>query len=188
MATTQLFVELLIIGIGAGIWFVLLLAAILGYRFDGGIPKMDTLLLVVLGGTAYVLGITVDRLARGLFKGVERLLAKNRLSDPELTETRERYILVNSEPLARQIQYNRSRLRICRSWTLNILLTLLTFLVWNLRVGAVQLAPCLAVIAVGCMICVLVATVAWILSADCEKNLRDSYKFLRERKDEMVNP
>ncbi len=34
----QLFVELLIIGMGAGIWFALLLAAILGYRFDSGNP------------------------------------------------------------------------------------------------------------------------------------------------------
>jgi hypothetical protein len=186
MATTQVFVELLIIGMGAGIWLVLLLAAILGYRFDTVIPKADTWCVVVLGGLAYVLGITVDRLARNLFKAVENRMGRKRSHDAEASERRERYILTNSEALAGQIHYNRSRLRICRAWTLNIFLTLVFFLFWNLRVGAIEPGTCAAMIVVGCVLCALVATAAWTLSGDCEKNLVGSYTFLKEQKERMT--
>lgn len=179
MTTTQLFAELLIIGIGATIWLALLLAAIFGYRFDIGIPKIDTSFLVVLGGLAYVLGIAVDRLARAIFSLVEKVLSKDRLPDPEVIE---RHILISSEALARQIQYNRSRLRICRAWALNLLLTLPAFVAWNLRVEAMRLVPCLVVLGVGFLICALMAGVAWVLSADHDKNLQDSYEFLKKCK------
>ncbi|MGA2401648.1 MAG: hypothetical protein ABSG91_08060 [Syntrophobacteraceae bacterium] len=149
MTTTQLFVELLIIGIGAGIWFALLLAAIFGYRFDIGIPKIDTSLLVVLGSMAYVLGIAIDRLARMLFRFAEKVLAKDRLPNPEEIE---RHIFVSSEALTRQIQYNRSRLRICRAWAFNLLLALPVLVVWNLRVGGMCLFPCLVVVGIGFLI------------------------------------
>ena len=181
MTTTQLFVELLIIGIGAAIWFVLLVAAIFGYRFDIGIPKIDTSLLVVLGSMAYVLGIAIDRLARTLFRFAEKVLAKDRLPNPEEIE---RYILVSSKELARQIQYNRSRLRICRAWAFNLLLALAAFVGWSLRVGGNRLVPCLVVVGIGFLICVLVAGTAWVLSADHDKNLRHSYKFLEKYKSE----
>ncbi|MGA3116134.1 MAG: hypothetical protein ABSF90_17070 [Syntrophobacteraceae bacterium] len=181
MTTTQLFVELLIIGIGAAIWFGLLLAAIFGYRFDVGILKIDTSLLVVLGSMAYVLGIAVDRLARTLFRFAEEVLAKGRLANPEEIE---RLILVSSEALARQIQYNRSRLRICRAWAFNILLALPVFVAWNLRVGAMRLVFCWLVVGIGFLICALMAGTAWVLSADHDKNLRDSDKFLEGYKSE----
>jgi len=188
MATTQVFVELLIIGMGTGIWLMLLLAAILGYRFDTGIPRADTWCVVVVGGLAYVLGITVDRLARNLFKAVENRMGRKRSHDVEASERKERYILVNSEPLARQIHYNRSRLRICRAWTLNIFLTLVFFLIWNLRVEVIDAGTCGGVIVVGCMLCALVAAAAWTLSGDCEKNLLDSYTFLKEQKEGATKP
>jgi hypothetical protein len=99
----------------------------------------------------------------------------------------ERYILVFSEALARQIQYNRSRLRICRAWALNLLLALPAFVAWNLRVDAIRLVPCLLILGIGLLICVLVAGVAWLLSIDHDKNLRDSYEFLRKHKSEDAN-
>ncbi|MGA7494797.1 MAG: hypothetical protein WB930_18440 [Syntrophobacteraceae bacterium] len=181
MTTTQLFVELPIIGIGAAIWFGFLLAAIFGYRFDVGIPKIDTPLLVVLGSMTYVLGIAIDRLARTLFGYAEKVLAKDRLPDPEEIE---RHILLSSEVLARQIQYNRSRLRICRAWALNILLALPVFAAWNLRVGGMRSVPCWVVVGIGFLICALISGTAWVLSADHDKNLRDSYKFLERHKSE----
>jgi hypothetical protein len=94
----------------------------------------------------------------------------------------ERHILVSSEPLWRQIQYNRSRLRICRAWAVNAFLILTAFMVWNIRVKVVQVGPFLAMVGLGLLICALMAWAAWALLQDYYKNLRDSYVFLRESK------
>lgn len=153
-------------------------------RFEVGIPKIekiDTSILIVLGSMAYVLGIAVDRLARTLFGFAEKVLAKDRLPNPEEIERR---ILVSSEALTRQIQYNRSRLRICRAWAFNLLLALPAFVAWNLSVGAMRSVSCWLVVGIGFLICALMAGTAWVLSADYDKNLRDSCKFLERYKSE----
>lgn len=183
MTTTQLFAELLVIGIGAAFWLGLLLAAAFGYRFDVGIPKLDTSLFVVLLAIAYVLGIVVDRLAYAILSPLEKvqssaIMEKAALPSPQEME---RYIVVASEALGRQIQYNRSRLRICRAWVLNALLISLTFVAWNMRVGAVSLMLSLALVGVGFAICILMGWTARTLLRDYYKNLLASYEFLKSK-------
>ena len=43
---------------------------------------------------------------------------------------RVKYIVVNSEPLRSRLEYNRSRLRICRSWIINFSFIFIVSFVW----------------------------------------------------------
>jgi len=68
MNTTNLFVELVIIGIGAGVWLLLTLLCVFGYSW---IPLEKIMTLPALIPTLallYVLGIVVDRMADFAFQ------------------------------------------------------------------------------------------------------------------------
>ena len=86
-----------------------------------------------------------------------------------------------SETLGRQIQYNRSRLRICRAWVLNVFLASIAFVVWNARVGAVPFFPALILVGTGLAVCLLLGWTARALSRDHYINVLDSYYFLKKR-------
>jgi len=183
MTTTQLFAELVVIGIGAALWLSLCLAAVFGYRFCGGLRPLDAGSFLAFLGVAYVLGIVVDRLAYELMRPIEKANWSAAIVDnvgffPEALNV-ERYILVSSEALGKQVQYNRSRLRICRAWVLNSLLTLMAFVAWNLRLGVVRPMTCLLLVAMGVLICLLMGWATWAVSRDHYNNLRDSYVFLK---------
>lgn len=120
MNTTDLFVELIIIGVGATIWAVLLVLSIFGY---GWVP-FDHLfalpsLLPILAIT-YILGIVTDRVADNLFDALwkSKLAQQFYAKDGDDYDDR-RYIYLRSERLASLLEYGRSRLRICRGWVLN---------------------------------------------------------------------
>jgi hypothetical protein len=183
MATTQLFAELLVIGVGVACWLSLLVAAALGYRFDEGIPKLDPSLLVALGGVAYVLGIVVDRLAYALLGPIERAQSNAIVAGAGYPEPQEmeRDVLASSEALGRQVQYNRSRLRICRAWAINALLVSVAFVVWNVRVRVVPLRPSLVLVAAGLSVCILMAWTTRALVRDHYKNIFASYEFLTKK-------
>jgi hypothetical protein len=66
LTTTQLFVELLVIGIGVVLWVALFVAALFGYRFDEGLSRLDPLWFIVVGAVAYALGIAMDRSVRAV--------------------------------------------------------------------------------------------------------------------------
>lgn len=120
----------------------------------------------------YVPGIVVDRLAHGLFKALEmHSSGRAGLQKPEETE---RYVVASSKALGRQIQCNRSRLRICRPWTLNALLVSLAFVVWNARVEAVPFLPSLVLVGVGVAACILMAWGTWALMQDQTSGVRIS--------------
>ncbi len=68
MNTTDLFVELIIIGIGGAIWLCLLIFGMFGYDW---VPLDETLALAALIpflSVAYVLGIIIDRVADAIFE------------------------------------------------------------------------------------------------------------------------
>jgi hypothetical protein len=190
MATTELFAELLVIGIGAAIWLALLLGAVFGYRVDGGLPTIDTSALVALAGVAYVFGIVVDRLAYDVFRGVERRLSKTILGTRDLPAPAilEREILTGSKILGSQIQYNRSRLRICRAWTLNGAFITLAYMAWNFTVGAAGWWQSATLAGMGSLLCVSSAWAARRLTRDHYNNLKESYEFLRNRKSRYTEP
>lgn len=182
MTTTQLFAELVVIGIGAGLWLSLFGAAVTHHRIDQGLPRPESAVLVAFVGVAYVLGIVIDRLAYSLLKPVEEADAQRTLTAAGLPDapTVERYVLVRSTALGKQIQYNRSRLRICRAWVLNAILISLGLIAWNPKISRLALGPYLFLLVLGILVSVLLGWTTRKLSQDHYNNLRDSYLFLQK--------
>ena len=131
MSTTSLFVELLIIGAGAAIWVGLLIVAVFDVEWLPALAASKELalpmLLPVLSIT-YVLGILVDRLADRIFDGKSDRLRAERFPSREDYRHARTLIYVQSESLRDLFEYGRSRLRICRGWTVNSAFILITFL------------------------------------------------------------
>ena len=181
MATTQLFIELLIIGIGAAVWLAFLLAVILSFPWGSPLPDLNAVYLAALSGVAYVVGIVVDRLARSAFRFAEnhhrnQVFGKNQ--DPSV-EDREKYVLVNSSSLREQIVYNRSRLRICRAWILNFTLTGGCAGAWAIQQRVWTIA---AIALIGLALSGLTAYTANLLARDHYENIQHSYNFLTKNK------
>jgi hypothetical protein len=124
----------------------------------------------------------MDRLAFEFFKPLERMHERALRQKPGIPspETIERLILISSKALGQQIQYNRSRLRICRAWALNGLLTTFAFAAWNLRVAAVAPPLCIILVASGLVVSVMIGWVAFAISRDHYNNLSQSYRFLTD--------
>ncbi len=180
MSTTHLIAELLVIGIGAACWLALAIAAALGYKLEYGVPRLDAAYLILLSAVAYVLGIVVDRLARSLLNPIEdsqRRKIFGALSAAEV-ESLERYVLTHSEPLARQIQYNRSRLRICRAWLINTLLILVAYLAWYWRTRVASLDLTLLFTGGIALALLLLGLTVWSLMRDHYINVLRSHEFL----------
>lgn len=133
MNTTNLFVELVVIGVGAAVWVVLLLLSLFGY----GWISFDTLLSfpALIPGLAivYVLGIVIDRIADKIFERWATPLGSQWFKSAEEYRRARMLIYTRSDALRDLFEYSRSRLRICRGWALNSLFILLTLnlFVWS---------------------------------------------------------
>ncbi|MEM9804632.1 MAG: hypothetical protein AAF959_05085, partial [Cyanobacteria bacterium P01_D01_bin.56] len=132
--TTDLFVELIVIGVGATIWVILLVLSVFGYdwvAFDQvfALPSLLPILAIT-----YILGIVTDRVADNLFDVVwkSKLAQQFYPKDGDDYDDR-RYIYLRSERLASLLEYGRSRLRICRGWVLNTTLILISLNLFILR-------------------------------------------------------
>ncbi len=134
MNTTDLFVELIVIGVGATMWVALLVLSVFGYDwvpFDHlfALPSLLPILAIT-----YILGIVTDRLADGLFDAIWKSnLAQQFYGQDGDDYDDRRYIYLRSERLASLLEYGRSRLRICRGWCLNTLLILVCLDLFILR-------------------------------------------------------
>ena len=123
MNTTNLFVELIVIGVGALAWVVLLVLSVTGWQWVPVEKVFSAGALVPLLSIVYVLGIVSDRIADSVFESLwNDKLRKNRFPDVDDYHAARRHILTRSERLSDLLEYGRSRLRICRGWTLNSVL------------------------------------------------------------------
>lgn len=194
MNVTALFVELLVIGMGTATWLALFLAAILGYRFDTHLLQENPALIGTLTAIVYVLGIVVDRLVRDLFmptleaKARSAVFTADRIAHvkaiaPDIDEGNlsmemEKFIRANSESLAHKIDYNRSRLRICRAWILHFALIGVGFTWWNSRVQLVDAATQVWLLSGDVLLMVLTWRVAYLLAMDHHKDLIESFQIV----------
>ncbi|HET6229816.1 MAG TPA: hypothetical protein VFE05_07070 [Longimicrobiaceae bacterium] len=147
MSTTNLFVELIVIGVGAMAWVVLLVLAFFGWDSIAWLRPNDAAAAIPLLAVTYLLGIVTDRLADALFEDVRRIAARRHLEPPSTTgsgagrlvdlavATRKptaydeatdayhsaRHTLLQGERFIPILEYGRSRLRICRGWVFNAL-------------------------------------------------------------------
>lgn len=126
MKTTNLVVELVVIGVGSLTWIVLFLSCL---PFDywpllaAVKPWMWVPLSVPILAFIYVLGIVTDRVSDWIFD----LLWGNKILREYFKNVdgyylARRQILQTSDHLTELLDYGRSRLRVCRSWFFHSLL------------------------------------------------------------------
>lgn len=116
MATTRLFVELIVIGTAPLLVLALLAAALLGPEalLPGfALTPVQGLLLLPF---AYVLGIVTDRAADAWFQRRRSEIRSEEFGSEEGVHAARRRILENAGKVAEFMEYTRSRIRICRGW------------------------------------------------------------------------
>lgn len=117
MNATNLFVEIVVIGLGAAMVVAMAVLALFGYEWVPVDALQGTGALLLVTGTVYVLGIVADRLADLAFASA----AKKKRHDSFGTTAayqEARSIVYAKSPMRAQLEYGRSRLRIVRGWTL----------------------------------------------------------------------
>jgi hypothetical protein len=188
MATTSLFVELIVIGIGALAWVTLAILAVFGYSwltFDRATSVMG---LVPLLSLTYLLGIIVDRIADQIFQRPSRRLLAHWFSSQEEYKHAKDVVYLRS-PLRSLMEYNRSRLRICRGWVTNCVAAVLALnlFVWSQLPGDLPRSKLAVTGSVMLVLLGLGTLNAWYqLSIDAYERLFEQAKLLE--KEAVVTP
>jgi D-alanyl-lipoteichoic acid acyltransferase DltB (MBOAT superfamily) len=178
MSTTQLFAELLVSGTGVVIWLAFLLAWAFRISFQDLTSDANIFTLAPIVAIAYVLGIVMDRLGYSIFRGSEHRL-RNRIVDSKESppiRDQEMYVVTNSNELGLQINYNRSRLRICRSWIINFILIAISSALWGYSFdpGTALYLP------IASLLLSLATLFIWSrLVIDHYRNIQTSYNYLK---------
>jgi hypothetical protein len=118
--TTNLFVELLVIGVGASCWIGLLVLTAFGIELTQ-IELLKTYpVLMSLLAVVYLLGIVSDRIADSFFdKLFSRPLRAKYFDQKRDYQDARRVVFNRSDRLADMHEYGRTRIRVCRGWSLN---------------------------------------------------------------------
>lgn len=194
MVTTAIVAEILVTGLLALVWLVLAFLSITGLiRIDATmithLKDWTSLILVLVLGLAYPLGIIVDRAADWLVGPIDRRLRNNHfkyddanLPKAKVSEARLRMLLdAKNERLASFLNYVRSRLRLARSTCLNlILITLAATILLGTQnsIGSIELIAVTA----GGLLLFLLSLFAWVrLSRTYYKRLAQGYKLVTEQ-------
>ena len=193
MATTTLFVEIIIIGLETLACLLGLTGLVTGFsmpslataeQWNTEIKEWATLVTLLVVAAAYVLGILVDRIAddihTGLRKGARKVLAlvgieAGRL--PAAPGLMRLTVLKESEGIAKFLDYQRSRLRIARATVLNLVVGLPIVVEYLARAGHGRRIP-LAV-----SVCVIVAVIYATkgINQAYEKRLAEAYTLLQQQ-------
>jgi len=161
MATTNLFVELIVIGVGAACWVTLCVLATFGiYTFPIQSADMYPLVVFVLP-LVYLLGIISDRVADFLFDRIFSASLRVRYfkATRDYQDAR-RLVLSTSSRLADMHDYGRTRIRICRGWSLNAVLIAAALQFW-LRTSTVHTPWNAKALTWGTAGCLLLAASSW---------------------------
>ncbi|MBD2465132.1 hypothetical protein H6G89_29425 [Oscillatoria sp. FACHB-1407] len=185
MSTTELFVELIIIGMGSAIWIFLLIGSIFGLSWIDSNQLLSLPALIPFLALTYVVGIVFDRIADTLFERIwaEKLFNQYYKNKTDFYDDR-RIIYIHEGRLANLLEYGRSRLRICRGWTLNLILILLTLnlFAWT-RITDANLK--IQVSAFGSLFCILLACGTWFswyrLVLNDFRRVKEQAQFLRNQ-------
>ncbi len=131
MATTPLFVEIIVIGVGAFSALALIVTAALDVPWLLFKDVTAFIFAFPFLALSYVLGIVVDRLADYLHSALSRQASKSR-PFASMAEYHEAHKLIRyySGPVCQHLEYTRSRMRICRGWSVNCVLLLLGANAW----------------------------------------------------------
>jgi hypothetical protein len=131
MTTTAIFAEILVVGLQAMVWLALLclfVADLNGFQVRGiaarlnGAKEWAPLITIFVLGFAYTCGIIVDRLADSIQSSIEKKFSTKTKPDESIPEKRLR-VMKKAPEITKLLEYIRSRRRIARSTSLNLLLT-----------------------------------------------------------------
>lgn len=123
VTTTNLFVELVVIGVGAACWLCLLICGVFGVDVVAADVLQPYPVLVALLAVVYLLGIISDRIADFVFdKLFSSRLREIHFNDKRDYQDSRRLVFNRSGRLADMHDYGRTRIRICRGWALNALI------------------------------------------------------------------
>lgn len=169
MTTTHLFVELLVVGLGALVWLFLLGAGLFGYdlgvAFEGKWLSLETIFPLLT--VAYLFGILIDRFADWLFHWWDARHLRDvfgRFHDPKKAYFRlRRTLIVDAPDLWQHLEYGRSRLRICRGWAVNALLIAAT-LTYDWAMGADAMSSLAVERLIGCDLLLLLLAISCVLA------------------------
>lgn len=192
MSTTDLFVELIVVGLGAFGALAMLLLAVLGVD-----PSLLQQLLAEPAAALpalvliYLLGIVTDRFADRLFnlwwvEHKQQQLYPGGQAQFHLDKT---LVLAQSERFAQLYEYSRSRQRICRGWAFNGVLLLLTAeLLLFCRFNHLAKLPVLATtVALLMLVLVFCCWQAWQLMVNTElKRVQEQAGLLRRQQGEIL--
>lgn len=121
MTTTNVFAELLIIGVETLAWFALLIFCLFGYGWVEFSVFNNLAIAIPLAALSYVAGIIMDRVSDALLAGADHKIRRSVMGDSgaQSFAALRIYILAQSPYLSADLDYLRSRLRIMRSSLLN---------------------------------------------------------------------
>jgi hypothetical protein len=189
MNTTTIHVELLIIGMGTTAWIAFIVAGILRKQF--AITDTNTRILPLVA-LAYVLGIVTDRPVRNIYipllevraqeivftaQKSQRIMSVAPFIDRRnLPMELEKYIRNHSAPLAAKVDYNRSRLRICRAWVIHFFLLGPAFFFWNSRLHFVSTRSAFAFIVLTIAMSAMTLWTTWLLCKDHQRDIAESFE------------
>jgi 8-oxo-dGTP pyrophosphatase MutT (NUDIX family) len=184
MATTALFVEILIVGLEAAVWLAGL-AMVFGWRPpQDWAPLKDTMPLVTLGllGAAYVIGIVVDRVSDSAYRAIRRGLRRLGFVEPDEptpapVSVMRLWVMKESDGISKFIDYQRSRVRIARATVFNLLpgTAVAAAYVWRQGSGGLVVA---GVVGAGCVAALLAFVAAERIHRAHEDRLAEAYLML----------
>jgi hypothetical protein len=184
MSTTDLFVELVIIGVGSAIWIFFLIASIFGLSWIDSSKALSLPALIPFLSLTYVIGIVFDRVADTLFEWIwaKKLFRKYYENKDDFHDDR-RIVYIHEGRLANLLEYGRSRLRICRGWALNsslILLTLNLFAWTKISDSHIKIQVSIF----GSFFCIFLTYGTWFswykLTLDDFRRVKEQANFLRQ--------
>jgi hypothetical protein len=131
MNTTNIFVELVVIGFHTLIGIAIIVLALFGYQNADAEKLLTINLALPVLATAYILGILIDRISDRIFIAQDYKMRPSD-SDANLPSflTMRFYILHKSSDIYAQLEYIRSRLRIARASVFNFILMTIAVLVF----------------------------------------------------------
>ena len=130
MNTTNFFVELIVIGLGAAIAILFVIYPLFDKNMLQAFNQFysssgNGILALIAIPIVYLIGILVDRVADFCLKRNEKRIQETYFEDNMAVRDARTLVFSNSERLSNLLDYNRSRLRICRGWFLNGFLLLI---------------------------------------------------------------
>jgi hypothetical protein len=188
MSTTDLFVELVVIGAGVIIWVSILALTQFGYHWVPWKEISGIVVLLPFLALTYFLGIIFDRLADKSFSNWNKKIRKQYfLSDAEYHVARTYTYTHANEKVIDLFEYSKSRMRICRSWSIHSLIILFSVPIFifvrlpNLQPNSRTSIVIFSTILFGS--CTFASTFSWTsLTSNEYRRLAETYNFLKNKK------